>query len=150
MLMIYMDDFKMSGPKGNLKKGWELVCSAVQMGKMEPMGQFLGCNHERFNVTLPNKVQITGTIYNMENYLKTLVAKYKKMVKDTTGKEPNMIPVPTPFLPEDQKDAPARKAMSEFPAAVCPFCDASFPVWELGHDRTGLCAGRCMPEDLRH
>ena len=26
VLVVYVDDFKMAGPKNNLKKGWELLC----------------------------------------------------------------------------------------------------------------------------
>ena len=36
-----------------------------------------------------------GVSYNMESYLRTLVTKYRKMVKDVMGSEPNMCAVPT-------------------------------------------------------
>lgn len=45
----------------------------------------------------------------MEHYLRTTVAKYIKMVKDTTGAEPAMTKVPDPFLPEDVRDASSGK-----------------------------------------
>ena len=47
-MMIYVDDFKLSGPAANLAKGWELIKDAVDMGDPEPAGLFLGCTHERF------------------------------------------------------------------------------------------------------
>ena len=92
----------------------------------------LGCKHERIEKELPDGTVIRGVTYNMESYLRTLVSKYKQMVKDVTGSEPNLCKVPTPFLPEDQKEAPARMPITEFPAVVCPSCDHSFPFgkWE--------------------
>ena len=69
--MIYVDDFKLAGPKENLKQGWEMVCNAVDIGKSEAAGLFLGCVHEPFKRTLPNGVTVRGFEYNMEKILDT-------------------------------------------------------------------------------
>ena len=119
------------------------------MGRQEALDRFLGCNHEKIEKKLSNGVVLRGVSYNMESYLRTLVTKYRKMVKDVMGSEPNMCAVPTPFLPEDQKDAPARMPITDFPAVVCPSCDHSFLIWEKGKDRTGLCCGRCDVDLLK-
>lgn len=119
------------------------------MGSFDPPGLFLGCMHERFETKLPNGVGIRDCRYNMEHYLRTTVAKYIKMVKDTTSTEPIMTRVPNPCLPEDLRDAPCGKNITEFPAVVRLHCDKSFPVREIGKDRCGFCPGRCLPQDLK-
>lgn len=48
-LMVYVDDFKMSGPTKNLPKGWENVRKAgLDIEDPTKFGLFLGCAHERF------------------------------------------------------------------------------------------------------
>ena len=51
LLTVYVDDFKMSGPAGNLAKGWELIrqpyagLKGIKMDDPTPGGKFLGCDH---------------------------------------------------------------------------------------------------------
>ena len=51
-LIVYVDDFKMSGPEENLKKGWDPILSTsktapkgIDMDNPEPVGRYLGCEH---------------------------------------------------------------------------------------------------------
>ena len=44
MLVVYINDFKLSGPKCNLAAGWKAVQENVEIGEPEPLGKFLGCN----------------------------------------------------------------------------------------------------------
>ena len=37
LLVIYVDDFKMAGPQGNLKKGWANISSVIDMDPPEPL-----------------------------------------------------------------------------------------------------------------
>ena len=46
MLVVYVDDFKLSGPKCNLAAGWKAIRDNVKMGEPEPLGKFLGCSHK--------------------------------------------------------------------------------------------------------
>ena len=53
MLIVYVDDFKMSGPKESVKKGWELVASRIDMDTPGVVSRYLGCDHQlTFNVNL--------------------------------------------------------------------------------------------------
>ena len=45
LLAVYVDDFKMAGPKDNLAKGWELIGSRIDMDTPSPLGRYLGCEH---------------------------------------------------------------------------------------------------------
>ena len=45
LLAVYVDDFKMAGPKDNLAKGWELIGSRIDVDTPSPLGRYLGCEH---------------------------------------------------------------------------------------------------------
>ena len=46
LLVVYVDDFKMSGPKGNLKKGWDLLRTKLEIEPETETGRglYVGCN----------------------------------------------------------------------------------------------------------
>ena len=44
-LVVYVDDFKMAGPKSNLAEGWALIRSKIKTEDPAPAGQYLGCQH---------------------------------------------------------------------------------------------------------
>ena len=45
MLVVYVDDFKLSGPKANLAKGWQLIRSKINMEDAAPIKRYLGFEH---------------------------------------------------------------------------------------------------------
>ena len=45
LLAVYVDDFKMAGPKQNMAKEWELISSKIDMDTPSPLGRYLGCEH---------------------------------------------------------------------------------------------------------
>ena len=53
-LVVYVDDFKLSGPQANLAKGWKVIREGINMGDPEPLGKFLGCDHEVGSAKLVN------------------------------------------------------------------------------------------------
>ena len=54
LLIVYVDDFKMSGPKDSLQKGWSLIASKIDLDTPGPVGRYLGCEHiYKRGVTLP-------------------------------------------------------------------------------------------------
>ncbi len=44
-LTVYVDDFKMSGTKTSLAKGWELLRSGIKMDDPTPLKRYLGREH---------------------------------------------------------------------------------------------------------
>jgi hypothetical protein len=50
-LVVYVDDFKMAGPKENMTEGWRLIQKGVNMGKVESVGLYLGCNHKPYSAS---------------------------------------------------------------------------------------------------
>ena len=54
LLVIYVDDFKMAGPKDNMQKGWDGINRVLDMDPAEVFGRYFGCNHhEGEQVMLP-------------------------------------------------------------------------------------------------
>ena len=45
LLVVYVDDFKMSGPSANISKGWQLIRKGVKTEDPVPSGKYLGCDH---------------------------------------------------------------------------------------------------------
>ena len=54
-LVFYVDDFKLSGPTKNLKKGWDLIAKGLTIDEPKDInGQsYLGCVQERCEIDLP-------------------------------------------------------------------------------------------------
>ena len=46
LLAVYVDDFKMLGRTGAMKKGWELMSSEIDMDSPTPLGRYLGCEQK--------------------------------------------------------------------------------------------------------
>ena len=95
-LVLYVDDFKMSGPTENLAEGWALIEKGIDIDPAEPTGFYLGCNHHTYKRTHPvSGKEVTVVEYEMEDFLKSSVERYKELAKN-----PAMTKVPTPFLEE--------------------------------------------------
>ena len=45
LMVVYVDDFKMSGPKENLAKGWKLIGERIDMDTPCTCNRYLGCDH---------------------------------------------------------------------------------------------------------
>ena len=94
------------------------------MGKLEDPGLFLGCTHERFERKLADGTTLVGVEYNMKKFLETTCHKYMEKAGGVFG-----------------------RPISSFPAALSPACTHTFPVWEWGKPRPGLCASTEKPEN---
>ena len=64
LLVVYVDDFKLAGPKQNLKEGWSLIRKGLQMEEPTPIGAFLGCNHIKREHKLPDGT--TGILFEYD------------------------------------------------------------------------------------
>ena len=76
-LVIYVDDFKLSGPAENLAAGWKLLRKDINLGEIGPLGQFLGCNHVESTKTSPwTGNQVRTMEYDRESFLVKCVEDY--------------------------------------------------------------------------
>ena len=54
LLVVYVDDFKLAGPKDNIKEGWKTISSVTDMDPPEAIGRYFGCMHrEEHDLMLP-------------------------------------------------------------------------------------------------
>ena len=54
--MIYVDDFKLSGPEANLPKAWAQLKRGLTLDETTGLGKFLGCEHDVGAARLENGV----------------------------------------------------------------------------------------------
>ena len=52
LLMVYVDDFKMSGPAKNMIRGWNLIRKSIQTDEPQQVNKCLGCEHTMFETTI--------------------------------------------------------------------------------------------------
>ena len=54
ILVVYVDDFTMTGPTKNMAEGWMGINSVIDMDPPEALGRYLGCIHiEQQQVSVP-------------------------------------------------------------------------------------------------
>ena len=76
-LVVYVDDFKLAGPSGNIPKGWALIRKGIQMDDPTDMGLYLGCEHHQSTETvsgLPGMFHVAN--WDMESYLRNTLETY--------------------------------------------------------------------------
>ena len=65
LLVIYVDDFKMAGPKDNMQKGWGGINQVLDMDPAEVFGRYFGCNHhEGEQVMLPREAHPFAHVFD--------------------------------------------------------------------------------------
>ena len=47
LLTIYVDDFKLAGPEGNIAETWTQLREHLLLTEPEPVDQYLGCKHRK-------------------------------------------------------------------------------------------------------
>ena len=73
MLSVYVDDFKLAGPKKYLNAGWALRRKNIQLEDPTPMQLYLGCIHKRFEGQIDGKGPVVGIEYDMASCLASCV-----------------------------------------------------------------------------
>ena len=114
LLVIYVDDFKMAGPQGNLKKGWANISGVIDMDPPEAFGRYLGCHSEQVQAKLPGSAHPFAYVFDKKDA--PLAAAAARRSEDYWEVDPDLgavvrhhvyprkrLYVPTP---EDAKDFP--------------------------------------------
>jgi hypothetical protein len=79
-LVVYVDDFKMSGPASAMEEGWTLIRSGLDIDAPHVVGTFQGCVHRFADCASPWSGKVVRTVdYDMESFLVTCVDKYREM-----------------------------------------------------------------------
>ena len=67
LLVVYVDDFKLAGPKATIKEGWDSISSVIDMDLPEVIGRYFGCMHkEEHNLTLPKEAHPFRHVFEPE------------------------------------------------------------------------------------
>ena len=75
LFMVYVDDFKMSGPTENMNRGWEFIRTSIKTGEPSPPGKCLGCNHVIKEISI-NGNKIRQMVYDMGQFMVQCVEPY--------------------------------------------------------------------------
>ena len=130
VLVVYVDDFKMAGPKNNLKKGWELLREKLIIEPETGLDLYLGCSQSKGTVVLGNGHKVTTVTYDMEQFLRSCVDRYLEVAGNVGLKK-----VPTPGSNEETKGHPSRAPIQTGPSVECNGVETEFPrmVMKLHH-----------------
>ena len=121
-LMIYVDDFKMAGPKAEVANCWADLRKGIDMGENAPVTHFLGCKHEVTDGVASDGLPVRVMSYNMQSFLENCITKYEALA----GPDFKCTKAKTPFVEEDDRDNVARTARSDGPGLVCPWRCGAF------------------------
>ena len=106
LLVVYVDDFKMSGPARHKAKLWADITGdpdhpergGIYMGTPEQQKRFLGCDHTITNHVVADGTNARRMEYNMEPFFRGRLQRWT----DLTGQDWHNLPhANTPFLDDD-------------------------------------------------
>ena len=100
-LVLYVDDFLMSGPKENMEKAWADIAAVINIEDPGPMGLYLGCVHEEGVVEMDDGRKIRIMTFNQESFFRDKIEKYIQVCEDKGGITPHTSQGSKPY-PEGQ------------------------------------------------
>ena len=80
-LVVYVDDFLLSGPCENLEAAWTQIRSVVKLGKQGPLAQFLGCGHVVSPAPIPQDPGRVEIAVDMRKYLEQAIESFCSLSK---------------------------------------------------------------------
>ena len=87
MLTIYVDDFKLAGLKANMSHGWKILRQGLHIEPEQRIAGagavYLGCKHIVNSVRLPTGAVVTTMTYDMEDFLKSCIERYRAVIGGT-------------------------------------------------------------------
>ena len=123
-LIIYVDDFKMSGPRRHFVEAWKgIVDAGIRLDEPTDLDHFLGCRHIKRTIQRDDGTVIQAIEYDFECSLRAAVDKYRALAREC-GVEIRLDPRPTPYRrePVHEHGLPAQ----EGPCVACPWCKGAF------------------------
>ena len=143
VLVVYVDDFKMAGPKNNLKKGWEWLRENLIIEPETGLDLYLGCNQSKGTVV---GHKVTTVTCDMEQFLRSCVDRYLEVAGNVELKK-----VPTPGPHEETKDHSSRAPIQTGPSVECNWCGNRVPAngYETPSCHAGGTSEGAHPEPVR-
>ena len=97
-LMVYVDDFKMSGPSNNFAKGWSMLRQKIKTDEPHAVTKCLGCEHLVCDTNVGG-VSVKQMEYNMRPFFEQCVDSCLTLTKKYIS---TLKPAKTPFLDESK------------------------------------------------
>ena len=72
-LVLYVDDFLMSGPEENMDLMWKRIGEVLNIEDAGPMGLYLGCIHEEGTIKTEDGKTIRTMTFNQEGFFREKV-----------------------------------------------------------------------------
>ena len=122
-LIVYVDGFKLAGPKEIMTAAWNTIREKIQIGEPANVDHFLGVKHEFGHFKLPNKTEpVYGRILNNEDFMKKCVDTYLEIAPKGTSLNKG---AKTPL----KKDTPGPqlRPCEDGNYLSCPFCKGWYP-----------------------
>jgi len=66
LISVYVDDFKLAGPKANLEQGWRLITRFLELDPPQPLNLYLGRIHEKRTLKVEGAIADV-MVYTMED-----------------------------------------------------------------------------------
>ena len=104
ILVIYVDDFKLAGPEGNLKRGGELLRTKLGIDPETPLGHYLGCDQRMMESKLSDSIRVKRIVYDMKFFMEQCVQCYLPIA----GANTKMQQVGTPSIADSSGSDEAR------------------------------------------
>ncbi len=86
LLVVYVDDFKSSGPVDSFERAWKMVTMSnakspgLELLPPGPTGKFIGCNHVvKTHYNESTEVTTRSIVYDMRDFLGSCVDLYLKL-----------------------------------------------------------------------
>jgi RNA:NAD 2'-phosphotransferase (TPT1/KptA family) len=122
LLIVYVDDFKMSGPKESVAKAWQKLRKGLIIEDPSPAGKFLGCTNVLMTQSVPEPfnclslageggpehmptgktVKVNVVKYDQKDFLQQCVTRYLELAGPNS---PPLIKADTPFIDTTSKVA---------------------------------------------
>ncbi|MCP4209475.1 MAG: hypothetical protein GY767_20865, partial [Shimia sp.] len=127
-MVVYVDDFKNSGPTGNLAKAWALIKDDLEIEIPDKPGLYLGCMNEKWTTTNASGNSVNVVTYNMKPFMESCVTRYLDLCEERDGVRPQLRKAMTPYLHSDHRKSPSCAPHTDGEAVKCPWCKTSFDL----------------------
>ena len=121
LLLVYVDDFKMSGPAASVSAAWTRIRQELHIGDPAPARVFLGCSQQERTLSIDG---IDGHFrvmeYGMEGFLRSCLDAFVELTGDQVHHTS-----PTPYLAQAQVSEQMKPQGS---VGVPPLPDATPPL----------------------
>ena len=92
-LVVYVDDFSMSGKASSLAEGWRRIKERIALGDVEPMSHFLGCKRVVFQ-----NGNVRGVKYDMRDFWLNAVQAYKVILQSKRDEPVELLKAQSPYI----------------------------------------------------